>query len=207
MIKIDIQHQILTTEGLIQLKVDTQLQEGSFVRVSGPSGAGKTTLFRMIAGIIWPDYGSITVNQKTLVDRENSIFIPPQKRETALMFQNYALFPNMTVRENIAFAQKEKDVRYIDHLLEEFELTTLKNQRISKISGGQQQRVALARALAQQSSIVLLDEPLSAVDERMREKMAREIISFHQQNRSTIFIISHNEKDFIDIYDSYIDLC
>ena len=122
--------------------------------------------------------------------------LPPQQRNIALMFQEYALFPNMTVWENIAFAQKQKDPAYISQLLENFKMEQLKNRKVTQLSGGQQQRVALARTLAQKASITLLDEPFSSVDATMRAIMKQEVLSFLTTTKSTIFIISHQTEDF-----------
>lgn len=162
MIEIQIRHQIFTSSGNKFLEVNERISEGSFVHVSGDSGIGKTTFFKILSGLVVPDFGFIKLNDKILLDTANKIFLPPQKRNISLMFQNYALFPNMTVRQNIVFAQTEKDENIVDELLENFALKTFENTSPSKLSGGQQQRVALARTLAQNAEIVLLDEPISA---------------------------------------------
>ena len=131
-----------------------------------------------------------------MLNTEKNINLPPQQRNIALMFQEYALFPNMTVWENIAFAQKQKDPAYISQLLENFKMEQLKNRKVTQLSGGQQQRVALARTLAQKASITLLDEPFSSVDATMRAIMKQEVLSFLTTTKSTIFIISHQTEDF-----------
>lgn len=146
--------------------------------------------------MIDPDFGFIKLNDKILLDTANKIFLPPQKRNISLMFQNYALFPNMNVKQNIAFAQTEKDENIVDELLENFALKTFENTSPSKLSGGQQQRVALARTLAQNAEIVLLDEPFSAVDIAMRKVMLNELLEFNKNNNSTLFVISHSEEEF-----------
>ncbi|WP_299178210.1 ATP-binding cassette domain-containing protein [uncultured Chryseobacterium sp.] len=194
MIEIHIKHQIFTSSGNKMLEVNEQLETGGIIHVSGDSGIGKTVFFKIMAGLLTPDFGVIKINNETVLDTENRIFIPPQKRNVALMFQNYALFPNMTVRQNIAFAQKGKNTEKIDRLLEKFNLKNFENVFPSKLSGGQQQRIALARALVQDAKIILLDEPLSAVDSLMRKIMMTEIIE-HQNNGSTVFITSHNEEE------------
>lgn len=199
--EINIQHKLLTSDGYTSLLVKETIPEGSFVAVFGKSGIGKTSLFNIIAGFLKPDAGYVKTKDKVLVDRAKNLFLPAQKRDVALMFQNYALFPNMTVRQNIAFAQKEKNDQAISDLIARFDLKTLEHQLPSKLSGGQQQRVALARTLAQKASIVLLDEPLSAVDAAMRQIMKQEIARFHQQHKATVFVISHNEEEFADLSD------
>ncbi len=196
MIEIQIRHQIFTSSGNKFLEVDERISEGSFVHVSGDSGIGKTTFFKVLSGLVVPDFGFIKLNDKILLDTANKIFLPPQKRNISLMFQNYALFPNMTVKQNIAFAQTEKDENIVDELLENFALKTFENTSPSKLSGGQQQRVALARTLAQNAEIVLLDEPFSAVDIAMRKVMLNELLEFNKNNYSTFFVISHSEEEF-----------
>ena len=196
MIEIQIRHQIFTSSGNKFLEVDERISEGSFVHVSGDSGIGKTTFFKVLSGLVVPDFGFIKLNDKILLDTANKIFLPPQKRNISLMFQNYALFPNMTVKQNIAFAQTEKDENIVDELLEKFALKTFENRSPSKLSGGQQQRVALARTLAQNAEIVLLDEPFSAVDIAMRKVMLNELLEFNNNNNSTFFVISHSEEEF-----------
>jgi len=196
MIELNIKHQIFTSSGSKFLEVSEVIEKGSFIHISGHSGIGKTTFFKILAGIITPNFGIIKVNNSILLDTENRIFLSPQKRNISIMFQNYALFPNMTVKQNIAFAQKDKNLEIIDYYLEKFNLKILENVFPSKLSGGQQQRVALARALAQNAEIILLDEPLSAVDASLRHSMMEEILKINQDKDSTIFMISHNQGEF-----------
>lgn len=193
--EISIKHHILTSEGEKCLEIDATIDEGSFIGVFGKSGIGKTTFFKILAGIIQPDFGRILTSQ-TLLDTQKNLSLPPQKRDIALMFQDYALFPNMTVRQNISFAQKEKDPFFVTDLLEKFELIALENRYPSQLSGGQQQRVALARTLAQKAKIMLLDEPLSAVDRQMRTIMIDTIFEYYKTYEPTVFIISHNPSEF-----------
>lgn len=196
MIELNIKHQIFTSSGNKFLEINEMIEEGSFVHISGDSGIGKTTFFKILAGIITPDFGFIKVNNSILLDTENRIFLSPQKRNISIMFQNYALFPNMTVKQNLAFAQKEKNSEIIDYYLEKFNLKNFKDVFPSKLSGGQQQRVALARTLAQNAEIILLDEPLSAVDASLRQSMMEEIFKINVNQGSTIFMISHTQEDF-----------
>ncbi|WP_404986324.1 ATP-binding cassette domain-containing protein [Chryseobacterium sp. M5] len=199
MIKIKIKHQIYTSSGNKFLEVNEQISEGSFVHVSGDSGIGKTTFFKTLSGLITPDFGFIQMNGKTLLDTSNKIHLPPQKRNVSMMFQNYAIFPNMTVRQNLVFAQKENNIMLVDDLLESFDLKNFEHILPSKLSGGQQQRVALARTLVQKADLILLDEPLSAVDMTMRKLMLNKIIQLTKDNGSTCFIISHNEEEFENV--------
>ena len=159
-----------------------------------------------MAGLVKPDYGYLRIGDKILLRTEKDINLPPQQRDIALMFQDYVLFPNMTVWENIAFAQKEKDPIYITRLLDAFQMTTLKDRKVTQLSGGQQQRVALARTLAQKASITLLDEPLSSVDATMKALMKQEILNFHKETQSTVFVISHQPEDFQAEADTIITL-
>lgn len=199
MIELNIKHQIFTSFGSKFLEVSEMIEKGSFIHISGDSGIGKTTFFKILAGIITPDFGFIKVNKSILLDTENRIVLPAQKRNISIMFQNYALFPNMTVKQNIAFAQKDKNPDIIDYYLEKFNLKILENVFPSKLSGGQQQRVALARTLVQNAEIILLDEPLSAVDASLRQSMMEEILKINQNQGSTIFMISHNEREFQNV--------
>ena len=199
MIELNIKHQIFTSSGSKFLEVSEMIEKRSFIHISGDSGIGKTTFFKILAGIITPDFGFIKVNNSILLDTENQIFLPAQKRNISIMFQNYALFPNMTVKQNIAFAQKDKNPEIIDYYLEKFNLKILENVFPSKLSGGQQQRVALARTLVQNAEIILLDEPLSAVDASLRQSMMEEILKINQNQGSTIFMISHNEREFQNV--------
>ena len=206
MITIDISHTLYTSNGIADLLIQKTFREGDLVFLSGVSGIGKTTFFRILAGLVKPDYGYLCIGDKILLRTEKDINLPPQQRDVALMFQDYALFPNMTVWENIAFAQKEKDLTYITHLLDAFQMTTLKDRKVTQLSGGQQQRVALARTLAQKASITLLDEPLSSVDATMKALMKQEILNFHKETQSTVFVISHQPEDFQAEADTIITL-
>lgn len=202
--EITIKHKIFTSEGDKTLSINKKVDSGSFVRVSGSSGVGKTTFFKIMAGLIAPDYGYLQTDDKLLLDTSNRVFLTPQKRGVAIMFQNYALFPNMTVRENIVYAQQVKDLAVVDGLLERLDLKMLENVLPTKLSGGQQQRVALARTLVQKADIVLLDEPVSAVDAGMRQVMIAEIFRFHQLSGATFFVISHHEEDFRTVADNIL---
>jgi len=204
MISIDVERKIMSPDGEKVLKIKTSIPENQLTCVVGRSGAGKTTLLRMIAGLTRPDRGIIQMGKILVFDSFHKINIPPQKRNIGFMFQDYALFPNMTVEENIAFARSHgKDKDRINELIEIFRLETLRKQKPNKLSGGQKQRVALARALARNATLLLLDEPLSAVDREMRTELQNEILKTHRLFDSTIVLVSHDE-DEINKMASYI---
>lgn len=196
MIYIDIEYKILTSEGSRILSVQTELPENQLICISGPSGIGKTTLLRMIAGLTKPDRGIIQVGDRIFYDSLNNINLSPQKRNIGFMFQDYALFPNMTVEENISFAQnKVKDKAWVDTLIKSYGLDALRNQKPDKLSGGQKQRTALARTLAKKADLLLLDEPLSSVDSTMRIKLQNEILKTHAVFGSTTLVVSHDQDE------------
>lgn len=196
MIYIDIEYRILTSEGSRILSVQTELPENQLICISGPSGIGKTTLLRMIAGLTKPDRGIIQVGDRIFYDSLNNINLSPQKRNIGFMFQDYALFPNMTVEENISFAQnKVKDKAWVDTLIKSYGLDALRNQKPDKLSGGQKQRTALARTLAKKADLLLLDEPLSSIDSTMRIKLQNEILKTHAVFGSTTIVVSHDQDE------------
>ncbi|MEM7382390.1 MAG: ATP-binding cassette domain-containing protein, partial [Bacteroidota bacterium] len=160
MISLDVQKKLHSAEGEMTLELDLQISEGHLVTIYGESGAGKTTTLRILSGLLKPDRGMIAVDGITWFDSEKEICLSPQQRNTGFVFQDYALFPNMTVLENLQFASKSKtDKIAIDRLLDLMELGALQHRKPDSLSGGQQQRVALARALVQRPKILLLDEP------------------------------------------------
>ncbi len=158
----------------------------------------------MLAGLEKPDDGRIEVDGKTWFDRKQSVCVPPQKRSVGLVFQNYALFPSMTVRRNLEFAAgRRKDPR-VDMLLEMVELGELQYRYPEELSGGQQQRVALARALVRQPKLLLLDEPLSALDEAMRRKLQEKILHLHKELGLTSILVSHDRAEILRMADQIL---
>lgn len=175
------------------LDIDTTIQEGAFVAISGPSGSGKTTLLRLITGLVESASGRIEIKGETWFDSTKKINLPPQKRRVGYVFQNYALFPNMNVRQNLAYAlEKGQSKEIIDELIETMELKALAAKHPYTLSGGQQQRVALARALVRKPHILLLDEPLSALDDEMRHHLQEYILKIHENYQLTTLLISHD---------------
>ena len=179
------------------LKVDITIKNKEFITLFGKSGAGKTTILKMIAGLIQPDEGFIKVNDQLWFDRERSINLPPQKRKVGFVFQDYALFPNMTVEENIKFGMEKEDKNFLKELLEITELNDIKDRKPDTLSGGQRQRVALARAVARKPNILLLDEPLSALDFEIRQKLQEKLKEIHKRFNLTTILVSH---DFSEIF-------
>ncbi len=206
MLKIDIQRSMLTSEGKTDLKVCTEIQDNELLCLFGHSGAGKTTLLRILAGLTTPDKGRIVFNDMVWYDSEKKINVPSQKRNVGYMFQDYALFPNMTVEKNISFAQKEKDKEEVDKLLKLFDLEALRNQHPPKLSGGQKQRVALARALAAKPNVLLLDEPLSALDFDLRLALQHEIRKAHDLLNTVTLMVSHDLQEVFHLATSVITI-
>ncbi len=205
-LSISIERAMLTSEGKTNLKVCTEIQGKELLCLFGHSGAGKTTLLRILAGLTKPDKGRIVFNNTVWFDSEKKINIPPQMRNVGYMFQDYALFPNMTVEKHNSFDQKEKDKKEVDKLMALFELGILKNQHPAKLSGGQKQRVALARALAARPNVLLLDEPLSALDFDMRTSLQQEIRKAHELLNTITLMVSHELQEVYPLASSVIVL-
>ena len=206
MLHINIQHAMLTSEGTKTLEVNTEIETQELLCLFGHSGAGKTTLLRILAGLTKPDKGRIVFDDTVWFDSDKKINLPPQKRNVGFMFQDYALFPNMSVERNISFAQKEKDMHEVEKLISLFDLQSLKKQKPDKLSGGQKQRVALARALAAKPTLLMLDEPLSALDWDMRTELQDEIIKAHLLLNTVTLLVSHDIQEVHKVASSVIML-
>ena len=187
------------------LKVELQADD-EVAALLGASGCGKSLTLKCIAGIERPDRGRIVVDGEVLFDSEKGINLSPQKRRTGLMFQNYALFPNMTVEQNIFAGTKrykdkvERKMRVRD-IMERFELTELAGQLPSQLSGGQQQRTALARILVSDPQILMLDEPFSALDSHLRFRMEQEVGHIIRDFGRTVILVSHNRDEVFRLAD------
>lgn len=191
-IYIDVRKEMTTTEGKNMLNIRREIYGGDFICLVGHSGSGKTTLLRILSGLLTPDEGVIRVGGKTWFDSTARINLKPQQRSIAYMFQDLALFPNMTVAQNIGYAQRAHNPTHINELLDIFGMKGLATQKPGKLSGGQKQRVALARALASSPQILLLDEPLSSIDQEMREALQSEILKAHEYLNSTSIMVTHD---------------
>ena len=191
-IYIDVRKEMTTTEGKNMLNIRREISGGDFICLVGHSGSGKTTLLRILSGLLTPDEGVIRVGGNTWFDSTARINLKPQQRSIAYMFQDLALFPNMTVAQNIGYAQRAHNPTHINELLDIFGMKGLATQKPGKLSGGQKQRVALARALASSPQILLLDEPLSSIDQEMREALQSEILKAHEYLNSTSIMVTHD---------------
>lgn len=180
----------------VQLKADNQI-----LILLGPSGSGKTTILHLLAGLFKPDEGFIKINDRILYSSGEKINNPPQSRNVGYLFQNYALFPHMTVRQNVFYGLKSKGCRQdgstLDplELLDSFGVGHLIDRYPSQLSGGEKQRVALARALVVQPNLLLLDEPFSALDRKTRISLRQELKKLHQQWQIPFVLVSHDEED------------
>lgn len=191
-ITVDIRKKMFSAEGEMNLEIRATIPLGELVALFGSSGAGKTTLLRMLAGLTPPDEGYISFGKEIWFDSANKVNLPPQRRNIGYMFQDYALFPSMKVKENIRYAQPKPDNYKVEELLALFGLTELAHRKPAKLSGGQKQRVALARAIAREPRLLLLDEPLSALDSEMRSSLQEEIRKVHERYRTTTIMVSHD---------------
>ena len=182
--------------------INLSIGDGEFLCLLGPSGCGKTTLLRMIAGLTETDEGKIIINGKDMTD------LPPDKRSNGMVFQNYALFPHMTVEQNIAYGLKRHRVpkdetkRRVQFGLEMVRLEGLGKRYPRELSGGQQQRVALARALVMNPDLLLLDEPLSNLDAKLRKEMRLEIRNIQKKLNVTTIFVTHDQEEALTMADT-----
>lgn len=207
MIEISVNKKLISSFGDMILDVELNLEEGNLVALYGKSGAGKTSLLKIIAGLLTPEKGLIKVENKVWLDTDKGLNLSPQKRNIGFLFQEYSLFPNMTVKENLEFAlTKGQSNKIIDELLEIVDLGDLQFRKPDSLSGGQKQRVALARSLVQKPKILMLDEPLSALDYEMRDKLQQYILKLHKEFKLTTLLISHDISEILKMSDYLMEI-
>jgi putative spermidine/putrescine transport system ATP-binding protein len=186
---------------LVLDRIGFDIAAGEFLTLLGPSGSGKSTLLMIVAGFVRPDSGSILVNGREFIT------LPPHRRDVGIVFQNYALFPHMTVAQNVAFPlhyrkiPKAEATTRVREALAMVRLEQFEERRIDQLSGGQKQRVALARALVFNPTILLMDEPLSALDKKLREQMQVELRHLHRRIETTTIYVTHDQREALTLSD------
>lgn len=185
--------------------IDLVVEEGDFMTFLGPSGCGKTTTLRVIAGLENPERGVVRIGGATVADGDKLQFVPPAKRGLNLVFQNYALWPHMTVMDNVAFGLVMKKMpkaeirQKVEATLEKLHILPYKDRYPSELSGGQQQRVAIARAIVTEPRILLLDEPLSNLDAKLRVEMRSELKRLHRELNTTVIYVTHDQAEALTL--------
>lgn len=185
-----------------ELALDVQINSPRLV-ILGPSGSGKSLSLQMLAGLIRPDSGRLTFNDHCLFDADQRINLSPQQRQFSYLFQDYALFPHLNLRQNLAFSQhqgwlnpgRRQSSPEVERWLDAFELSAYAEQYPHQLSGGQKQRTALARAFISQPRLLLLDEPFSALDSPLRQRMRRELDTLQRELQLPMVLISHDPED------------
>jgi molybdate transport system ATP-binding protein len=191
-LRVDLAHRLRGFELEVALEVGPET-----LALAGPSGAGKTTLLRAIAGLVRPDRGRVEANGDVWLDTDRAIDLPPERRSVGLVFQDYALFPHLTVEQNVAFGGR----RRVPELLSGFGLQRLARARPGELSGGERQRVAVARALAREPRVLLLDEPLSALDASTRNSVREELGPLLRAQRLPTLLVTHDYLDAASLAD------
>lgn len=202
---IDVRLQLSVSDARRRFDLDIAFAtEAPFVALYGPSGAGKSLTLQALAGLLPVQAGHVRLNGRTLLDTAAGIHLPPEQRGVGYLFQHYALFPHLSVRDNVAFGLtswrrrlKAEDAARVDGLIESFGLTALARSRPATLSGGQQQRVALARALACNPQVLLLDEPFAALHTTLRRQLREELRTLRQRLGIPALIVSHDPDDVL----------
>jgi molybdate transport system ATP-binding protein len=192
MLKINVTKKLLHSQRHMSLDINLSIKQGSLVALTGISGSGKTTLLRILAGV---ESAKGDISFKNEIWLKDDFVLAPQKRQIGFVFQDYALFPNMSVLQNLLFVNDDK--KLAQYLLDITKLSDIKNRSVVALSGGQKQRVSLCRAMMNKPKLLLLDEPLSALDLKMRTTLQDEILILHKEFNTTTILVSH---DFSEIY-------
>ena len=207
LISITARKTLLTAAGKQEMAVSFQLEKGKLLTLYGPSGAGKTTLLRILAGLTEISSGRVEVEGEIWLDTDKNIDLPARKRPVGMVFQDFALFPHLTVKGNLEYAlQKGDDHQLVEELIGLMELGPLQDRKPAFLSGGQQQRVALARAIVRKPKLLLLDEPLSALDDEMRFRLQDFILRAHRSYGLTTILVSHYLPEIFRLSDEVIVL-
>ncbi len=200
MIKVDVVKRISTIDGEVDLKIKFEVHQGELITLFGKSGTGKTTILRLISGLSVPDQGFIEVAGETWFDSKKNINLPARKRPLGFVFQEYTVFPHMTVEENLAYALPDASNRQkLEEFLEITQLKALRYKNAGQLSGGQKQRVALMRALLREPKILLLDEPFSSLDYEMRARLQEELKSIRERYQLSTIFVSHDLSDIFKL--------
>lgn len=200
MLQVKLQHQLKQT--LIYINIEDT--KAKIYAIQGPSGIGKTTILNIIAGLRQPDEAYINVNNQLLVDTENHINVKIQQRQIGYLFQDYQLFPNMTVLQNITFMTKQS--KHIDELIQRLNISHLMNQFPPTLSGGEAQRVALARTLSTKPNLILLDEPFSSLDDISRDEGIHLVKQIHEEWCIPIIFVTHSNYEAEVLADEMIQI-
>src|SRR5699024_3949870 len=185
--------------------VNLKIENGEFMTLLGPSGCGKTTTLRIISGLEDPEDGLISIGSNSVVNAEEKYYTPPSKRGLNLVFQSYALWPHMTVFENVSFGLEQKKLKKedlrskVEDSLDRMQIKNLIDRYPSELSGGQQQRVAIARAIVTEPKVLLLDEPLSNLDAKLRIEMRAELKRLHRDLKTTIVYVTHDQEEALTL--------
>ena len=205
MIQFQANKTLLTTAGRQQMDLAFEVEKGQLLTLSGPSGAGKTTILRILAALPSISSGHIIVDGDVWYDARQKINVPTQRRSIGFVFQDFGLFPHWSVYDNLRYAMpKGEDPRLMHELIELMELGSLQDTRPTFLSGGQQQRVALARAIVRKPRLLLLDEPLSALDDDMRHRLQDYIERIRRHYELTTVLVSHHLPEILRLADAVI---
>jgi molybdate transport system ATP-binding protein len=205
MIAANIHKKLRSGYGQTDLRVKLMAFSGSITVIHGPSGAGKSTFLKVLAGLMVPNEGKIAVNNRIWLDTAKNITLSTQKRRVGFVFQNYALFPNMTIREHLEYACNDKD--WIDRLLKIGALDGLSDRKPEYLSGGQQQRLAILRAMSIKPAVMLMDEPFSALDQKTKAGLIADLKAVWDEMKTTVVIVSHNPQELDGIATQELYIC